>query len=367
MLYKICRLCPNTARWTRPTEKIGENKKAYTSKFGFGFEEWLNREDWLLSGYPDLEGEWRYVHVQGMLTKHNAHEGQTTSILFYVKESGRKPQAVAYLENAYVIDELEAAWAAKQFAKKRWLHLMHEEVKVIGGSIDGLPPIPKNDNKLTWDNPLYYANIRFTPGSLRFFDEPKVIAVPSYYYSTALDWDGVLPTQNYSITPVKVPNTSGTKKGHRFVKDLGRFSEAIRERRAAAGKPYVPRQAPIQNALAVQLDDFYKQKGYIITCEDERVDIKIEAPDSSATFIEIKPASSAREAIRLAIGQLIEYSHYPVSKKAKKLVIVSDAEPKHNDFAYIKHLQKIYSIPLGYVYWPLGAKSIAEENLRKFV
>ena len=72
------------------------------------------------------------MHVQGMLTKNNAYEGQDVNILFYVKESGHNPQAVAYLENAYAIDELEATWATKQFAKKRWLHLMHEEVKVIG-------------------------------------------------------------------------------------------------------------------------------------------------------------------------------------------------------------------------------------------
>ena len=219
MLYKICRLCPSTSKWTHPTKKVGENKKAYTSEFGFGFEEWLNREEWLLSGYPGLDGEWRYVHVQGMLTKNNAYEGQDVNILFYVKESGHNPQAVAYLENAYAIDELEATWAAKQFAKKRWLHLMHEEVKVIGGSVEGLPPIPKNDNKLTWGKPLYYANIRFRPGSLRFFDEPKEIAVSSYYYSTALDWDGILPTQNYSISAVKVPSAS-QEGGQPPAKDL---------------------------------------------------------------------------------------------------------------------------------------------------
>lgn len=61
MLYKICRLCPSTSKWAHPTKKVGENKKAYTSEFGFGFEEWLNREEWLLSGYPGLDGEWRYA------------------------------------------------------------------------------------------------------------------------------------------------------------------------------------------------------------------------------------------------------------------------------------------------------------------
>lgn len=104
------------------------------------------------------------------------------------------------------------------------------------------------------------------------------------------------------------------------------------------------------------MDDYYKPKGYIITCEDERVDIKIEVPNESVTFIEIKPASSAREAIRLAIGQLIEYSHYPTVKKASKLIIVSDAEPQKGDLDYLEHLREIYVLPLDYVYWPLGQR-----------
>ena len=364
MLNKICRLCPNTARWMRPTLKYRENKKAYTSQYGFGFEEWLNREDWLLSGYKGVEGEWRYVHVQGMLTKNNAYEGQEANILFYVKESGQEPQAVAFLEQAYVLDAREATWAAKQFSKKRWLHLMHAEVRAIGGNVKGLPPIPENSNELTWDNPLFYANVRFRPGSLHFFDERKAISVSAYYYGKALDWNGVLPSQNYVIPAVSVPHTDKNKPDDKV---LGRFSEEIRTRRAEAGKPFLPRQAPIQNALAIQLDDFFRPKNGKVTCEDGRVDIKLVTPDNSITFIEIKPSSSAREAIRLAIGQLLEYSHYPNTNKANRLVIVSDAKPLTDDMEYLGHLNGLYKIPVRYVHWPLNAKELPAERLADFV
>jgi hypothetical protein len=366
MLKKICRLCPNTLRWTRPTEKTGENKKAYTAKFGFGFEEWLNREEWVLSGYEGVEGEWRYVHIPGMLTPNNAYVGQEVSILFYIKESNKDALAVGYLEKGYVLDEKEATWAAKQFAKKNWLQLMHDEVKAIGGNIKGLPPIPDDTEQLTWDKPLYYANVRFSPGALHFFDERKIIQPKSYYYTGALQWDGVIPEKNYLAPAVSVPHTV-INKSVETKKELDRFSEEIRTRRADSGKPFYPRQAPIQNALAKQLNNFLMPKNCKVTCEDERVDVKIIEPNGSKTFIEIKPATSAREAIRLALGQLLEYSHYPDTSKAALLVIVSDASPEQSDFVYLKNLKKIYNIPVRYVHWPLGAKKLPENELSNFL
>lgn len=364
MLYKICRLCPNTARWTRPTKKVGENRNAYTSKFGFGFEEWMNREEWVLSGYGQLNGEWRYAHIQGVWTKNNIHEGKNVTILFYVKERGDDPRAVAYLENAYVIDEQEAAWVATQFTKNHWFHLMYEEVKSIGGDTKGLPSIPQNTRKLKWENPLYYTNVRFRPGSLHFFDEPKFIDIPSYYYSTALGWDGVLPTKSFVTLPIDIPTAHNERP---MTKELNRFSEKIRKSRTRSEKPFLPRQAPIQNNLAVQLDRFYRPKGYLVKCEHNRVDITLESPKGGFTFIEIKPASTAREAIRIAIGQLLEYANYPSTQKAKKLIIVSDAEPTSDDWAYLKQLHTLYTIPVDYVYWPLGAKELPEKDLKKII
>jgi hypothetical protein len=354
----ICRLCQNTAQWTRPTLKFGEHKQAYTSEFGFGMEEWLNREEWLLSGYPGLEGKWRYAHLTSMWTPNHIHNEENVDILFYIKERGQKAQAVGYLNNAFVLDEKEAAWAVKQFSKNKWINLMRAEVNAIGGNVEGFPRISK-------DTASWYINIRFRPGSLRFFDDRKLINVSSYYYGNALPWDGHLPTENYHINAVTVPPKS-TETGERSERDLARFSEDIRNRRAAAGKPFLPRQAPIQNALALQLDDFYRPLNGKVKCEDEYVDIKLLMPGKLGTFIEIKPASSARKAIRLALGQLIEYSIYPSIHKADKLVIVSDAEPMSSDFEYLNHLKNNYSIPVSYIYWPLGANKISEEQLKLF-
>ena len=101
-------------------------------------------------------------------------------------------------------------------------------------------------------------------------------------------------------------------------------------------------------------------------CEDNRVDISIRK-DNYTSFLEIKPADSAREAIRLALGQLLEYAHYPKADKADNLVVVSDAEPSPDDSQYIRQLRQRYGIPLCYVYWPRDAQTISQRELMKCV
>lgn len=116
----------------------------------------------------------------------------------------------------------------------------------------------------------------------------------------------------------------------------------------------------------MQLASVYGPKGYQVLCEDNRVDISIRK-DNYASFLEIKPADSAREAIRLALGQLLEYAHYPKADRADNLVVVSDAAPGADDRRYIQTLRQRYGIPLRYVYWPEGAEKISSGELAKCV
>ena len=110
----------------------------------------------------------------------------------------------------------------------------------------------------------------------------------------------------------------------------------------------------------------YGPEGYQVRCEDNRVDISIRRKDYTG-FLEIKPADSAREAIRLALGQLLEYAHYPETDKAQNLVVVSDAAPGSDDERYIQKLQQRYDIPLCYVHWPKRAQEISSGELAKCV
>ncbi|MDR1576744.1 MAG: hypothetical protein LBT86_00740 [Deltaproteobacteria bacterium] len=157
MIEKMCRICPNDNNWTRPSKrKKGlEDPKSFLSKSGFGLEDWLNREKWILSGYSGLTGEWRYSRIEEMNAAQYDEEAQVRLLLYINdKEPGViKPTAVGVLEEAFVIGAEEARWATDRFAEKGWLEIMRQEVKAIDG----------DSTKLTGNNPLNLVNIRFRP------------------------------------------------------------------------------------------------------------------------------------------------------------------------------------------------------------
>lgn len=65
-------------------------------------------------------------------------------------------------------------------------------------------------------------------------------------------------------------------------------------------------------------------------------------------YYEIKVESSARQCIRQAIGQLLEYSYWPQAIQASKLIVIG--EPQFDDSArtYLKTLQDKFEIPIFY-------------------
>ncbi len=81
--------------------------------------------------------------------------------------------------------------------------------------------------------------------------------------------------------------------------------------------------------------------------EGGRVDVAVETPDGFL-FCEIKVASHVRAAVREAIGQLLEYAHWPDKCRAKKWWILSEADPSPEDIAYIRSLRTRYGLPFFY-------------------
>ena len=69
------------------------------------------------------------------------------------------------------------------------------------------------------------------------------------------------------------------------------------------------------------------------------------------TFFEIKMKRTVKNCIRLALGQLIEYAHYPNYKRADNLVVVGDVSPNDDDSTYLKFIRDTYNIPLHYAQW----------------
>jgi hypothetical protein len=63
---------------------------------------------------------------------------------------------------------------------------------------------------------------------------------------------------------------------------------------------------------------------------------------------EAKIASSARECIRKALGQLLEYSYWPGHQKATKLIVVGEPPLSAQSAEYLNRLRKEFSLPIEY-------------------
>lgn len=354
MLYKICRICTNDASWKHPTIKENENPESFTALYGFGYEEWLNRKEWAVSGFSDHE-TWRYIHIPSLLTIDNKYKGENLTVFLYTKKRGKQPEIVGMIYNLKGIAKEEAEWAMAKYQAEGWADIMKQEVNDIGGDSRALAFSNHSKKHENW-TPLWFANVKFSPNNLVIFQRPIIISeLSSYYYSTALNCNNDFLNTMTNSANIILKSATTTKT---------QVSEAVFITRAIKGKEIHPKQAPIQNSLYKQLDKFYTHQGGEVLLESNNVDLTLNF-QGKTTLIEIKPAPSAKQAIRLAIGQLLEYAHYPSKNAEKLLVIVSDVKLENDDKNYLKLLNEKYKLPVKYIFCSKSTK-LSEEELLDF-
>ena len=79
----------------------------------------------------------------------------------------------------------------------------------------------------------------------------------------------------------------------------------------------------------------------------ERVDVIVQKK-KGFTFYEIKTSSTAKAAIREALGQIMAYAFWPDKNIADKLVIVSTIKPKRETRIYMERLRNEFKLPIYY-------------------
>lgn len=117
----------------------------------------------------------------------------------------------------------------------------------------------------------------------------------------------------------------------------------------------------LHNRLQNKFFSYLKDSGKYtkVFMEKNFVDIVGRLENGKNDFYEVKPYS-AKYAIRHAIGQLLEYNHYPSDNKADKLYIVSFMEPTQDDCTYIEYIRNEYSINIYYVFFDLHKQTSIE-------
>lgn len=78
------------------------------------------------------------------------------------------------------------------------------------------------------------------------------------------------------------------------------------------------------------------------------VDLAAQTKDKQIIFFEIKTHPNARLCIRQALGQLMEYSYFPNTNHAQKLIVVGIGEKTQDVQEYIDYLNDNFRIPINY-------------------
>ena len=77
------------------------------------------------------------------------------------------------------------------------------------------------------------------------------------------------------------------------------------------------------------------------------IDLVVRQPNGY-WFYEIKTFQSPRACVREALGQLLEYSFWPGSQEARRLIIVGESAPDEDVRNYCRCLNKRFSLPIEY-------------------
>lgn len=320
MEMKLCRICWNTAGWRRPTgEAAGlETGNSYVAEHGYGHEEWLFNYEWMIDGY-------RYGFVQPIGKFHSKYAGETTSLCLYTVTPDKDRLVVGVIREVYIPTLHETKSVFREFKKRGWIKQMEKDCEVL--NVGPFDAAGLNEGGL--------INIRFKPEDVELFD-PMLVADPAHTISRnsryhPFNWDGVLPSVNDERK-----DTPGSRK---------KRSEESRRRAAQESGEYDPTHVRLQNRVYDLLVDHYGVG--VVFYEKGYVDLSIESANCTV-LIEIKTASTAKRCMREAIGQLLEYAHYPNTKKNCDFVIMGDAPMTGKDESYLEFLRRQYNLPLHY-------------------
>lgn len=333
-MEKIARICWNTHDWKRPSGSEGKSRadSSYEKSVGFGHEEWL------LDNTRIMPDGYHYGFLQPMNVTSGKHIGEVYDIHLFAITPAKQKVFIGCLHNAVGVDLTESKKVYRYYKEKGWLEEMKEDVRYAGGIVTGFKP-------------EWMFNVKFK------FSEAKV---------------------NYSNQPIIKSDTLGhrynlmdKKDDFEFLKDdegnVKTLDTSIIVRTSTSGEILIdPLHKKIQNAIAELLKDEYVQlyleKGDTTLSSGQRVDVKgkFKATDEWHYF-EIK-TSSAKQSIREALGQILEYSHYDhLSTRASKLYIVGPEKPDEKDAAYIKKLRGMYHLPLWFRWYSFEDNKLHDE------
>lgn len=101
-----------------------------------------------------------------------------------------------------------------------------------------------------------------------------------------------------------------------------------------------------------------KAEGYEnVIAEEEHVDLRATL-DGVVHFFEIKTNDTAKSCIREALGQILEYNHFPNSIRAEEMHIIGPVAPCEDEVLYVKFLNNTYNLNIDYWWYSESANRL---------
>lgn len=205
---------------------------------------------------------------------------------------------------------------------------MKEDIRAIGGKPEALE-----------SNKYSTFNIRFKFSDVDVnLSNPRIISQEDP--STRAKYYKLYPKKgDFVFSPVADTRRNGVKR---------KASGAKSERRVAFNTDfkrteYDPLHNKIQNAVKRILVSSGEYKSAEL--EENFVDITAVTVGGETHYYEIK-TSPAKNSIREAIGQVMEYAYYPDKQRADKLVIVAPEPADQYDLQYLRNIRARFRIPV---------------------
>lgn len=344
---RIARICWNKYGWIKPSGKEGKSKlKSHERDYGFGYEEWLFDRSKSYDGYC-------YGFLQPIHKSREKYIGKRLNILLYSIDGIDKTRYwIGKLNNVEIIDDEQQQQVYKYYIEQSKIDEMLVQLNNVG--------VNEQKIKKSWDKYGFYPTIRFNPDEMKgIFEKPipikknnKIINTSRYVLLEVDDDFDLMQTiaetgfnpNSGTTNPPKKSKKKTTRSSPEEIEIPQIHNEILRGFMLWLQKKY-PRQ---RIAQAVNAHGGTK------------IDLVRNESDGSI-FYEIKSYKKLLTSLRVALGQLLEYCCYPNNKYAKSIVLVSDLEADEDMISYIKHLNTILKIPLGYIQFDLNKNIVVQQ------
>jgi hypothetical protein len=328
---KMARLVWNTNEWKFPSGHVGksESKGNFDAGSGYGHEEWLFDRSKPLNGY-------HYGFIQALNLDTDIHVGKSLNISLYTKTNNIR-YYVGTVRNAKPINIDECLWAFNEYRKNGWLKQMEQDLNFAGADVEDFKKTPAE----------IFFNVKF-----RFDD----LSRPAELVRISID-DPNVSNNRFNLLSMKtnviVEESEGVEEDEGADKSTKKVKRSVHY-----NSEFSPYHNELQNAIRKYLKCTKQYKK--VDLEIGRIDLRALTKTNEWHYFEVK-TDSPKMCVRKALGQIMEYAHYPNYQKAKKLIIVGDDYPDSDLISYLNLLREQYTLPISYRCYSFESATLSDD------